>query len=421
MQVEIITIGDELTRGEIVDTNSSWLASQLWDLDVAVRWMTSCRDDADDLGAALAAAVARVDLVICSGGLGPTEDDLTVDRVAEAIGVDAVIDDDARRKLELFLAGRGRAPSAMNLRQCRVPVGARVFANPMGLAPGFEVPLNGVPVVCLPGVPREIHGIFDAGLRARVTELRSARGDSPRIARQVYRVFGRAESQLAEALRGLVDGIPGASIHYQIKFPEVLVKLVVRDQDAAAAEARLRELDRELRARVGSWLYGVGDEALPAVVGRRLRAAGRTVATAESCTGGLLGALLTESPGASTYFLGGAIAYADREKTRQLGVPESTLAEHGAVSEATVLDMARGAVARFGAGLAIAISGVAGPDGGTAKNPVGTVWLARAHAQGATATFRLQWPGARDQVRLLSAWWGLKMILDGLDAEEVTP
>ncbi len=412
MHAEILTIGDELTRGEIVDTNSSWLAAQLWDLDVTVRWMTSCRDDRGDLRAALAAATTRADLVLCSGGLGPTEDDLTVDTVAEVAGVEVAIDEAARARLEGFLASRGRPVSAVNLRQCRVPVGATVLPNPAGLAPGFEITLGGTPVVCLPGVPREIHAIFAGALRARVAELRAGHGAAPRIARRTYRVFGRSESQLSEALRGLVDGIAGASIHYQLKFPEVLVKLVVRDPDATAAEARLRDLDAALRSRVGDWLYGVGDEPLATVVGRALLTAARTVSVAESCTGGMLGGLLTDAAGSSGYFVGGAIVYANREKVRQLGVSEATLTDHGAVSEATAIEMARGALARFGTDLAIAITGIAGPDGGTPDKPVGTVWIARAQADGAVATFRLTWPGARDQVRLLAAWWGLKMLHD---------
>lgn len=410
MLAEILTIGDELTRGEIVDTNSAWLAGRLWELDVTVRWMTSCRDDEADLRAALAAACARVDLVLTSGGLGPTEDDLTCDVVAAAAGVPVAIDEGARARLEQFLSSRGRPVSEVNLRQARVPAGARVHANPVGLAPGFEVALGGVPVVCLPGVPRELHAIWEAGLAARVDELRRAHGAAPRIARRVYRLFGCGESQVSEALRGLVDDVAGASIHYQVKFPEVLVKLVVRDPDAAAAAERLAALDAGLAARVGAWTYGTGDEPLPLVVGRALVAGGHRVAVAESCTAGLVGALLTELPGASGYFVGGAIAYADDEKVRQLDVSPATLGAHGAVSEEVVREMARGARARTGAGIGIAVSGIAGPGGGTPAKPVGTVWLAVDGPGAAHRTFRMRWPGPRDQVRTLAAWWALELV-----------
>lgn len=410
MYAEILTIGDELCRGEIVDTNSSTLAARLWDADVMVRWMTSCRDDSDDIRAALAAAVGRADLVVCSGGLGPTEDDLTVDVVCEALGAQAEVEPAARARWE---ARFGASPAPLQLRQLRVPAGARIWTNPVGAAPGFEVSLDGVPVVCLPGVPRELLGIYDAGLGEHMAALREARGNAPRLARRVYRVFGRGESQISAALRGLVDGVAGASLHYQIKFPETLVKLVVRAPSAAEAEARAAALAPLVRERLGEYLYGEGDEALPERVARRLRAARLTVATAESCTGGMIGELLTEAPGASSYFLGGAIVYSNEEKVRQLGVSPKTLAEHGAVSEACVRELASGARSAFGSDLAVAVSGVAGPDGGTPDKPVGTVWLALARAGDAgelLETRCLSWPGPRELVRRLAAWWALRMI-----------
>ena len=425
MRAEILTIGDELCRGEIVDTNSSHLAGRLWDLAITVRWMTSCTDDAADIASALGQAVARADLVVCSGGLGPTEDDLTVDVVAGLLGVPAVIDDPSRARLETWFAQRvlpsvrasGEAMpaqatvSALLLRQVRVPEGARVHLNPAGLAPGFEVDLRGVPVLFLPGFPREIQAILEAGMERRFAELREARGEVERIARRVYRVFGRGESQISQACRGMIDGVPGASIHYQVKFPETLVKLVIRDRDAGAAERALAALDTEIRARLRGYLYGDGDETLIDRTVRRLIEAGKTVATAESCTGGMIGEMLTRRPGSSRAFLGGAIAYSNAEKVRQLGVRETTLADHGAVSEPAVREMALGARARFATDLAVAVSGVAGPDGGTPDKPVGTVWLALAGpGPDAVATKVLAWPGARDQIRTLASWWALRLI-----------
>jgi len=426
MRAEILTIGDELCRGEIVDTNSSYLAARLWDLDLTTRWMTSCTDDADDIATAVTLAATRADLVVCSGGLGPTEDDLTVDVLARLTGTEPVIDEVAKaRMLEKF--GRllsSQAPlgnveelTRIQLRQVRVPAGSRVHGNPVGLAPCFEVAVAGVPVVCLPGVPRELHGIWDASLAARFTELREARGNVERIARRIYRAFGRGESQISQACRGLVDGVVGATIHYQVKFPETLVKLVVRDRDQAAADARLEALDAGVRERLAGVVYGTGEaETLVERVTRRLIESGSTIATAESCTGGLLGELLTRMPGSSKAFAGGAITYSNTEKVRQLGVAQATLDEHGAVSEQTVLEMAKGARERFGVDHALAISGVAGPDGGTPDKPVGTVWVALDGIAG-TRTKRLSWPGARDQIRLLSSWWALKLLDDALDGK----
>jgi nicotinamide-nucleotide amidase len=431
MRAEILTIGDELCRGEIIDTNSSHLAARLWDLAITTRWMTSCNDDEADIATALTQAVARADLVVCSGGLGPTEDDLTVDVVSRLAGVAPEFDGPSRTRMEAWFAQRSfpsespstrpstsasigtesAAPSltAIQLRQVRVPAGARVYRNPAGLAPGFEIELRGVPVVCLPGFPREIQAILEASLEKRFAELREAAGAAPHIARRIYRVFGRGESQISQACRGLVDPIAGASIHYQVKFPETLVKIVVRDPDGEAAAQKLAALDGALRERLRGFLYGDGDETLIDRTVRRLIEAGKTVATAESCTGGMIGELLTRRPGSSQTFLGGAITYSNAEKTRQLGVRTDTLATHGAVSEPTVREMAEGARERFGADLAVAVSGVAGPDGGTPDKPVGTVWLALASEAGVT-TKKLSWPGARDYIRTLASWWALKLL-----------
>src|ERR1043166_6878360 len=247
MRAEILTIGDELCRGEIVDTNSSHLAARLWDLSITTRWMTSCNDDAADMARALTQAVSRADLVVCSGGLGPTEDDLTVDVIAGLLGGRAVIDEAARARLEVWftqrvlpslepgVAAAGIAITPVQLRQVRVPEGARAYLNPAGLAPGFEVVFRGVPVLFLPGFPREIQAILEAGMDRRFAELREARGEVERIARRIYRVFGRGESQISQACRGMIDGVAGASIHYQVKFPEILVKLVVRSRAPAGA------------------------------------------------------------------------------------------------------------------------------------------------------------------------------------------
>jgi nicotinamide-nucleotide amidase len=245
----------------------------------------------------------------------------------------------------------------------------------------------------------------------RFAELREASGEVERIARRIYRVFGRGESQISQACRGMVDGVAGASIHYQVKFPETLVKLVVRGRDAAAADRALAGLDADIRERLRGFLYGDGDETLIDRTVRRLIEAGKTVATAESCTGGMIGELLTRRPGSSRAFLGGAITYSNAEKVRQLGVREATLASQGAVSEPTVREMALGARERFGADLAVAVSGVAGPDGGTPDKPVGTVWLALAGPGAADpVTKQLAWPGARDQIRTLASWWALRLI-----------
>lgn len=418
MRAEILTIGDELCRGEIVDTNSSWLAETLWELDVTVGWMTSCRDVAGDIRRAVSDAVGRSDLVLVSGGLGPTEDDLTVDVLAAMVGVEPEVHEPSRQLMEARYAAASYRMTPNSLRQVRVPAGATVLGNPAGAAPGFEVLIDAVPVACMPGIPREMHAIFDGALRQRIIEHRERRGEQvERLAKRIYRVFGRGESHIATRLEGLMDGREGASLHYQVKFPETLVKLVVRHRDAAEARRGLEALEGELRQRLGHHLYGVDADSLPAVLGRALSAAGATLATAESCTGGMVGELVTSVPGSSAWYVGGAVTYADREKVRQLGVREQSLRAHGAVSEAVVIEMAEGARSAFGTDYAVALSGIAGPGGGTADKPVGTVWLAVA-GPGETSSKHFVWPGARDQIRTLSAYWALALVLRALMKKE---
>jgi nicotinamide-nucleotide amidase len=274
------------------------------------------------------------------------------------------------------------------------------------------MPIQGVPVVCMPGIPRELHAIFERSLRDRIVELREARGEKvERIARRIFRVFGRGESHIAAALEGVVTDVAGASLHYQVKFPETLVKIVVRDRDLAAARARLEVVDAKIRAALGARLYGVDDDSLPAALGRALTAAGARLATAESCTGGMVGSLITGVAGSSLYYMGGAVTYANAEKVRQLGVSPETLERDGAVSEACAIEMVRGAKERFGTDYAVAVTGIAGPGGGSAEKPVGTVWLAVIGPSGTPRTRHFVWPGARDQIRPLAAHWALAMVL----------
>jgi nicotinamide-nucleotide amidase len=215
---------------------------------------------------------------------------------------------------------------------------------------------------------------------------------------------------VATALEGVLAGVAGGSLHYQVKFPEVLVKVVIRDGDAGAAAGRLAAADAQVRARLGDKIYGTDDDELATALGRALREAGATLATAESCTGGMIGELITDVAGSSSYFLGGAITYTNEEKMRQLGVRAETLAAHGAVSEECVIEMAQGARERFGAQYAVAVSGVAGPGGGSAEKPVGTVWLAVAGPARCTSR-RVFWPRDRASIRRLSAYWAMAMVM----------
>jgi len=410
MRAEVITIGDELCRGEILNTNAHWLAQALWDMQITVTHLHSCLDVEQDMAALIRLAAQRSDLVLLSGGLGPTSDDLTVDVVAELVGRPAEVHGPSAERMRARFAAAGFPLVANAERQVRAPKGAIVYGNSAGLAPGFEVVLDGATLMAMPGPPRELKAIFRDHLRERISEIRLGRGEAiEHLARRIYRVFGKGESHIATALEGLVLG-EGASLHYQVSFPETLVKVVVRGETGEGAEEHLARLDSEIRDRLGGLIYGLDSDSLPAALLRELQAKGHSIATAESCTGGMIAALLTDLPGVSKNFPGGAVTYSNAEKVRQLGVLETTLDAHGAVSEAVVIEMASGVRERLGTDWGVAVSGIAGPDGGTEEKPVGTVWICVAGPGQRCETRKNFWPGARDQVRSLAAYWALNLL-----------
>ncbi len=410
MRAEIITIGDELCRGEIVNTNANWLAAALWDLQITVTHILSCRDLIEDIIEAASEATSRSDLVLISGGLGPTLDDLTVDALCKLADRPAVTDLPSENRMRERFASASVSLGDNAMRQVRVPQGARVYANPAGLAPAFELELSGAVAICLPGPPRELKAIFDTHLSERIATLRLERGAKvEHIAKVTLRIFGKGEGSIATDLDG-VTMAEGASLHYQVKFPETLVKLVARASDEEIAKANLADLESQVRGRLGSWIYGENNDSLAAALGRELVARGQNIAVAESCTGGMIGSLLTDVAGSSAYFIGGAVTYSNAEKVRQLGVSEATLQREGAVSESVVKEMAAGIRERAGADWAVSVSGIAGPSGGTEEKPVGTVWIAALGPAGESYSKRYQWPGTRDQVRALAAHWALNAV-----------
>jgi nicotinamide-nucleotide amidase len=402
---EVLTIGDELNRGEIVDTNSAWLSERLTSLGAYVRWRTSVTDNPEDMAAALRQAAERAQLVVCSGGLGPTDDDRTVDVVAGLVGAAPVEEPEHAARMRARFAARGFTLTPNNFRQVRIPTGAEVLLNDKGLAPGFAVRVGGAQLFFMPGVPREMKPMFDDHVAGPVAAL--VGGARPAL--RTWRVAGKGESHVDHALSGLLDGVPDATLHFRIAYPENLVTVVVRRPERAEAERVLDRLDGEVRARLGDHVYATGDTSLAAAVGERLLARGARACVAESCTGGLVGQLLTAVPGSSRWFVGGVIAYANEVKRDLLHVREETLRAHGAVSAATALEMADGARAVSGGDWAIAITGVAGPDGGTPDKPVGTVFIA-VTAAGTREVRELHWPAEREQVRLVSAYQALHLL-----------
>ncbi|MCC6748619.1 MAG: competence/damage-inducible protein A [Deltaproteobacteria bacterium] len=421
---EILTIGDELLRGDLVDTNSGWLATRLGQLGLPVTRITSVGDDLPALVAALEEAAGRARVLLVSGGLGPTDDDRTSAAVAQAAGVPLELDAAALETIRARFAAVNLAFTPNNEKQAYIPRGARLLPNARGTAPGFSVRVGACDVCCVPGVPSEMRGMFDAEI---APALERELGLAP-VRVRTLRTFGLSESKVDHELRDLLSGAaaPGvqASVHYRAQFPETHVILVVRSDagsSAGAADAALGALEAEVRRRLGANVYGADRETFSEAVVAALKGAGARVALAESCTGGLAADLLTRASGASEVFELGLVTYANAFKTSLLGVPEAVLATHGAVSQPCVEAMAAGVRERAGATLGLAISGIAGPTGGTPDKPVGTVHFALASAAGVRHLERQFRYGERDRIKLLAAYVGLWLVYRAARGELTEP
>ena len=390
MNAEIITIGDELLRGEIIDSNKARLSQSLLLLDLDCRHQVSVLDDRADMRDAFLRAAERSDVVLVSGGLGPTRDDLTTEVLAETFGRKLELNLGSLAAIEGFFARVGREMADVNRKQAYFPHGADVMVNPIGTAPGFAlaVPRQGgageVVFFAMPGVPRELDRMMAEQVMARLGRMLEARDPASATPRRIVRAallrtFGMGESTLEAELRDLArDG--EVELGFRTAFPDNFLRPVARARTAAEADRRIAEVVRGIREKLGPIVFGEGDDSMESVVGRMLREAGKTLATAESCTGGLIAERITDVPGSSDYFVGGVVAYANAAKASLLGVSASLIEREGAVSEAVVRAMAEGARARFGSDFALATSGISGPGGGTATKPVGLVWIALASA-----------------------------------------
>ena len=405
LRVAILSTGDELTTGRIADTNAQWLADRCFGLGLQVTATLVVGDEPERMTWAWQRALEVADLVIATGGLGPTTDDLTTQTVAAWLGEDLRFDERSANLIRERFAKMNRTMPESNLRQAYFPESATILSNPLGTAPGYRVScqrdVGGQSVarhlVVMPGVPREMKPMFDDSVVPWLTELPGV-GAVP-LAR-VFQTFGMSESALGEKVSALIRPTE-ARVSYRASFPKIAIKLVLPGTDLEAP-ARLEELSGRVRRALGSVLYAEGEVSMEEEVGRVLRAKKATLAVAESCTGGLIGHRLTEVSGSSAYFLTDFVTYANRAKTQILGVSEATLEAHGAVSEETVAAMAAGARRLSGASVAVATSGVAGPGGGTTDTPVGTVCFAL-EASGLRVSQRHSLGGSREWVKLLTS------------------
>jgi nicotinamide-nucleotide amidase len=408
MDVEVVTIGTELLLGQTTDTNAADLARTLLAAGARVVRKTSVPDDPAAVRDALAGALARTRFAVATGGLGPTNDDVTKRAAAELYGTPLVTDQALLRRLEERWRRLGR-PGVMplaNRTQAEVPAGAAVLPNPRGTAPGLWLEDARGVVVLLPGVPHEMRAMASAELAPRVAARAEPGGAA---AWRTLRTTGISESALADRVGPLEPGLAPVTVAYLPSFDGVDLRLTVWHMQPDDAERVLADAADKVRPVLGEGYYGSGEADLARMVLDHVRADGLRLAVAESCTGGLVGARLTAIPGASAVFAGGVIAYGDRAKVRDLAVPADLIAAYGAVSEPVVRAMTEGARRRFDVEAAIAVSGIAGPEGGTAEKPVGTVWLGAAAADDCR-TALIRFPGDRHEVRTRAAQAALDLM-----------
>lgn len=404
MTAAILSIGTELTRGELVNTNAAWLSEELTKLGFDVVEHATVDDDLGRIVTSIRRFSEQHQVVVATGGLGPTSDDLTTAAAAKAAGVglwrDEGVVEDIRQKFKLF----GRIMPESNAKQGDFPDGATVLPNAMGTAPGFALTLGRGRFFFVPGVPREMKHIFSESIVPEVGPLAERRTHQVHI-----RTFGMTESGVSQAVRHLEKEHEGLTLGYRAHFPEIEVKVHVRAESAVDAEGRAESIAAEVREILGDAVFGGKDDAFAEVVGADLRARGKTLAVAESCTGGQVGEMLTRIPGASDYLLLDAVTYSNSAKEAVLGVSPEVLRAHGAVSSETAAAMAEGALRVAGADIAVSITGIAGPGGGTEDKPVGTVWFGLAQKGQPTITKHRKLPWDRDRVQTLSAYVALEL------------
>ncbi len=408
MNLEIITIGNELLLGYTIDTNAAWLARRLSEIGVRVVRRATVSDDAGAIAGAVREAVDRTGAVITTGGLGPTADDRTRPAIAGIFGLEMHEDPELRNELIERFRSFGYVMPASNLGQAMVPVGASVMRNQHGSAPGLWIEdEHGRWVAMLPGVPREMRGLSADELLPRIAARVGA--GAAIVRSRTIRTTGIGESALAELLGDVMWESPGFALASLPGWEGTDLRMTVSDMSSDAAEETLQRVERVVRERAARFVYAVDDEDLASIVLDRVRERKLKLATAESCTGGMLGARITAIPGSSDVYVGGVVAYANEVKTDLLAVNESVIREHGAVSEEVVLAMAIGTRERFGVDAAMAITGVAGPGGGTAEKPVGMVWVAASVDQRTEARSRVL-PGDRDEIRRRAAQGALDLL-----------
>jgi nicotinamide-nucleotide amidase len=414
LTAETIAIGTELLIGGRSDSNSLFLADELGTLGIAVRFKSVVGDEHQDIVMAIHTAVTRAQVIIMTGGLGPTVDDCTREAVAYATGHRLGRRKDALESMTARLAQWGRRPSKGQLRQAMIPSGAAVLKNAVGSAPGFCLTWKKVLIVSLPGVPREMEEMMRQAVVPLLKARMASSGQSSRapIVRQVFHTFGLAEADVDAKLHGLIPKGAPVDLGMLASPMGVLVSLTTRGNRSAPEKNRdlLQKLTNDVRSRLSDWLFAEGHDTMEEVVGRELAKRGLTLAIAESCTGGLIGHRLTQVPGSSAYVDRGAVCYSNRAKTEMLGVPVELIARQGAVSKEVAAAMACGIRECANVSVGLSVTGIAGPGGGTETKPVGLVYIGLDDGTGRPITREFRFHGDRNVIKQRSSQAALDLL-----------
>lgn len=372
MKAEIITIGDELLIGQVVDTNSAWMGEVLNQIGIKINRITSISDNRDEIINTLKEASQRAQLILITGGLGPTNDDITKKTLAEFFRVNMRFDEKAFEDVVHLFSIRGRELSAINRMQAEVPENCITLYNKVGTAPGMWFDEKDVVFVSMPGVPYEMKYLMEKEVIPRVKK----RFNTPYIVHSTVLTFGIGESFLADKIAAFENALPDIiKLAYLPSAGSVRLRLSGTGDNEQELNNLIRKLTNELSSLIPEYIYGFEKDELPKVVGELLKSKGLTLATAESCSGGFMAHLITSIPGSSAYYMGSSVTYSNESKTELLNIPSSLIEQHGAVSEPVVLAMVESAKKLFNVDCAIATTGIAGPGGGTPEKPVGTVWV----------------------------------------------
>jgi nicotinamide-nucleotide amidase len=403
--IELLTIGDELLSGRTADTNAHFIARALTEAGLSATRFSSVGDGLEDIRRALTNVLPDTRFVIATGGLGPTDDDLTAPAAAATFGLELAVSQAAVDNMERRYREFGRPMPEAAKKQAVLPEGCEPIENPVGTACGFLIKDGQRQFFFLPGVPEEVHAMTGA----IIERIRSKCGMCRIIKSRTLKVFGLWESKIQELLKGRLPELPAVALGFYPAFPEVSLKITATGTDEQHIEHELQLFQGAIQTCIGEYIYSENNELLEEVVGRLLAAGKATVAVAESCTGGLITHRLTNIPGSSRYVERSFVVYSNMAKQELLGVPEAVLAEHGAVSEPVARLMAEGARGAAGTTYGLSVTGIAGPDGGTPEKPVGTVFIGIATPE-ETLAKKIFYPGSREKVKMMTAQMALNLL-----------